>query len=550
MTTPISHKPRVYSEDDFVIMGSGPEGLSAINATRLGLDLAKAAQTPSGITSDKIKQICQHHVFLPYNERFTREKINEILTKTKNAFYADKPVTTIFDDQIREKMREYLFGQSTEAEHPYLLKLIQIEEWEKEPGRTKEIEGAFNQLTKFPSSLDLMLQIVQRKGKPICSAERRLIAHLKRDLPDLNKALLSYELLQRQTDRLNLSQFPQEVMQIQGKWYRMYDLQGSEFRFIVHSAGPYEGTIEDVKNKRIRSGFLCTSLISNKCSVFYDELASYAMVLSVDPRNIVATTREDAFTPYSSKHPETQRFYCFYQRLQLLTGTIEKLWRGMGNQPFYDALSHLNRIKSLMKTESADPEIKSSEGTLIKKIHHDNQALFDFYKEKGLSLFKVAELNDPCKNLKTLSPEQGVLLPQIAACQKALEEIQRSHAEFHEHIHPIQGVEELLAQTPFQSPHCWNLFGTNPYNEINLDLSTQYKKGKDPIAVRAILINRQALEKNPTMFSSILADAKKNGIPILLISRIEKTVETGAKTYLSGNPALSTWIKQLHQLVK
>ena len=146
----------------------------------------------------------------------------------------------------------------------------QIDAWEAEGGKEREIEEAFNKLAQLPFSFDLIHLVVKRRGKPISKGERRLMARLRQELPDLNKALLSYDLLQRETDRMDLKRFRKTELQIGDETFEAYDTTGADYRFIVHAAGLDEGAVEKVKKQRIRSGFLCTSLISHECSDFYE----------------------------------------------------------------------------------------------------------------------------------------------------------------------------------------------------------------------------------------------------------------------------------------
>lgn len=390
-----------------------------------------------------------------------------------------------------------------------------IEEWESDGGREAEISEAFAELESRPFSLDLILLVVKRRGNPISPAERKLMTRLRRELPDLNKALLSYELLQRETDRMDLGRFRKTELRIGAEVFDAYDTAGADYRFLVHAAGPDEGEIEKVKKKRIRSGFLCTSVISSDCSDFFEHHKNYAMILSADPRNIVATTREDAYTPYSTHDSSTLRFYRFYQRLQLLTGAVERLCREAGIQPLADSLSRLNRLHSLHEQGSLDPEI----GEAVKKSDEaasaDPALGKDFhavYKNTGLALTKLRE----ALKAVALSPAHERQAEDLNRCLKALEEIQSDYAIFHDHIHPIQGVGDLLAQTPSQRSHAYNQYGVRPFNEVNLDLETRHTADEDPIAVRAILIDRKAFNDHPGKFAAVLADAKATGIPILL----------------------------------
>lgn len=390
-----------------------------------------------------------------------------------------------------------------------------IEEWERDGGREAEISEAFGELESRPFSLDMILLLVKRRGKPISPAERKLMTRLKRELPDLNKALLSYELLQRETDRMDLGRFRKTELRIGAEVFEAYETAGADYRFLIHAAGPDEGEIEKVKKKRIRSGFLCTSLISSDCSDFFRHQKNYAMVLSADPRNIVATTREDAYTPYSTHNPSTLRFYRFYQRLQLLTGAVERLCREAGIQPLADNLTRLNRLHSLHEQGSLDPEIGEAVRKSDEAASADPAMGKDFhaiYKNTGLALTKLRE----ALKALALSPARERQAEDLNRCLKALEEIQGDHAVFHDHIHPIQGVGDLLAQTPFQTSHADNQYGVRPFNEVNLDLETRHTGDEDPIAVRAILIDRKAFNDDPGKFAAVLADAKATGIPILL----------------------------------
>ena len=122
--------------------------------------------------------------------------------------------------------------------------------------------------------------------------------------------------------------------------FEAFGLSGSEFRFIVHSAEKNELPIDNIPVKKAERGYLCASVISDQSPHFYMEDRNFALVLSVDPGRIVATIREDGYTP-DLEEDRPQEFYRFYRRLRLLTGTVDRLYRelGVAQIPQFDRFS-------------------------------------------------------------------------------------------------------------------------------------------------------------------------------------------------------------------
>lgn len=376
-----------------------------------------------------------------------------------------------------------------------------------------DIQDLFNELAKRPFSFDLIEGIVRRRGAPISPAERRLMRQIARRFPDLNRTLASWELLQRETDRMGLdlalgeSRFPKTVIRIGGEVFPANDISGSPFRMLVHAAGPHEGPIETVKEWRREDGFMCCSLLSDETPDFYEQNKNYAMVLSADPTVITATTREDAYTPYRAEESPKQ-FYRFYQRLQLLTAFIDRLYRESGIQGDHPTDEH-STLNRLMSSRDQGSSVEPMIDELTKALRKGRSALelYAIYNE-GLSRQKLKELERaPCLQGKIQREE-------FLRCGSLLEDIKSDDSVFSRHIHPIQPPEELLRQTPFQSPHVFNLFGERPFNEVNLYLGGP--DGKDAVTVRAILVDRNALEKNPQAYLSLLVNARECRIPILV----------------------------------
>lgn len=390
-----------------------------------------------------------------------------------------------------------------------------LDELEKEPSANADkIEQVFEELKKKPFSMELVEREVRRGGKPISMAEWRFLTHLKRQLPDLNKALVGYELIKRETERMDLSRFRKTSVRLYEEDYDIYDIDRAEYRFFVHAAGAYEVPIESTKAQRLWSGFLCTSLISQDCSDFYCHEKSYAMVLAVDPRSITTTIRQDGYTPCEASR-DTLEFYRSYQRLQILTGLIDRLYCESGVQEEHptDSFSRLNRLLSddaAMLDPEQVREARRLQAEVLSSTGHANleQTLQITYQTHGLSLMKLEEM-----------ARFDALGPEPTRCKVLLEEIQSNYKLFTDHIHPIQGPGDLLNQTPSQPPQSYNIGTSRPFNEVNLHLEHRFEPGKDPIEVKAVLLNWEALESTPKQFESVLKDAKEKGIPVLMNGR-------------------------------
>ncbi len=411
-------------------------------------------------------------------------------------------------------------GSSPSLEDLSVEQLFQrVDECELDFSAVAEADRAFGELSRRPVSLEMIQRVVARKGKPIRLAERKLMTRIMRELPDLNRVLVSYELLKRETERMDLNRFRPRMIRAEGGEFQAHETGGAEFRFLVHAAGLDEGTIEEIRQKRIRSGFLCTSLICDSFPYFYEARSNFAMVLAADPRTIAATTREDAFTPYASRSPGTMQFYRFYQRLQLLTSYVDKIYRelGIGDHPASDSISRLNRLKSQEAEGISSPEMQAEAGALQQAIlgrEDTYQRVQDHYKTFGLARQKMKEIAKRLEDEPAIASEKA--REELRLAKELLEEIDKDLSIFNTHVHPIQGVGDLIGQTQSQPINNFNYDGSKPYNEVNLDLSTRFEEGFDPIAVKAILIDQFAFERNPGNFTKILVDAKAHGIPILI----------------------------------
>ncbi len=380
-----------------------------------------------------------------------------------------------------------------------------ISRWE-ERGMRQEVDRAFDELLKRPFSFDLIEGIAERGGKPISPAEMRLITRLGREMPDVQRALHSYQLLERETEQMDVARFPKTVIEAGGERFEGYDVTDSEYRFFVHSAGLNEVPISQTRDQRERSGFLCVSLISNERPDFYSQNRQYAMVLAVDPESIALTAREDIFSPYNSRLPETLSYYRFYTRMKLFAGHVNSLHGRVRIQGPLNS-EDLSRLIPLL----ADPRQAESEeaGRLMQRLRLFNpQMIYRKYAD-GATLLQIQEIG-------TLPAEER---PAEWERVSSLMAKARSGRDFKSHLSPLLGAEELLAQTPFQTSHNDNNMGISPYNEIDL-----YLPAGRPVQVKAILIDRPGFQKNPSDYLRVLRDAKEKGIAVLIKDLTPKLV--------------------------
>lgn len=380
----------------------------------------------------------------------------------------------------------------------------------------EEVDRAFAELSSRPFSIDTVIGIVNRKGKEIPAGERRLIEQSKRDLPDLNKALVSYDLIRRETDRMDLTRFKRLELRAGDEVFEAFGISGSEFRFVVHSAERTERPIGNIPLKRAASGFICASVISDESPHFYFEGSNFALVLSVDPSRIAATMRTDGYTPYL-EGDNPKEFYRFYRRLQLLTGTVDRIYRELGVAPIpsSDQYSRFYRLKSLQEA-GALPGEETLAADLERSIRNDaphRGDIHDSYRFLGTTAHKLREILYFLKDRPDLCTAKR--LREIRLCEQFLSEIRADSSIFRDHIHSIYGVGDLLAQTPFIDSRPMHDYDSFTYNEIDIDLSAPYGNGGFPVGVRAVLINEQAFAKFPFSFLNVLRDAKANGVPIL-----------------------------------
>lgn len=372
-------------------------------------------------------------------------------------------------------------------------------------------EGRFSPRCTFSQ----IKPILARGGDPVSEEEVQRIALLHEHLPDLKRALDSFEVLRRDTDRLLQIDADSPFQKIQllsgDEWISCYDLSSSDFRFLIHSVSLDNQEINHVFKSRLKSGFLCASLVSEACPFFYKQDRSYALVLSADPGLVVSTNRQDWFTPDDSRDPFLAGFYRSYYRLQLLTAYIDKLYRDSGAQP----VSAENRFLSL----GAEEENGVNESGLDEK----EEKVLQLLEEPGLSKIKIEEARS-CLSSR-VSSRSSEILSELSLCEEALEEFAKSPF-YHRYLQPVVEIEELIRLTPFQKRHICNRQGMRPYNEINLDLGIVRKREEGALQLRGILIQREAFRKDPSEFLPVLLDARKNRIPILVCS--EKEMDAAA----------------------
>lgn len=389
----------------------------------------------------------------------------------------------------------------------------------REGARERDIEAAFAELAERPFSLEIIEGLIRRRGMPICPAERALMRKLKRSLPDLNKALVSWELLRRETEKMDLSRFRGASIEAGGESFPVYGTRDGSYKYLVYAVGVNRGSIEERWQKKLASGFICASLISDQGSDLYSPNQKYGMVVAADPRSIVATSREDAYTPYMLDDPGTMEFYRFYQRLQLLTSYVDKLYReiGVSETPALDGLSSLNRLRSLeeqgVSLPGAESLAQSRQRTILGK-ESSYEEIQIHYKKFGLARQKIREIEEFLQAAPGLADERQEA--ELRRCKRMLEEISGDSGIFHLHMHPIQGVDDLIGQTGSQQVNNYNQLGTRPYNEVNLDLEAPPESGVDPIVLKAILIDEEAFRRSPDSYWDVLRDATAKGIPILL----------------------------------
>lgn len=374
----------------------------------------------------------------------------------------------------------------------------------QDPDKTHKISQVYQEIARRGFSLDIIEPLLKRTLKVIPPEERSFLQGLRRHLPHLNKALISYELLQKKTEKMDLSDFKKGQIDIQGESIDVYYAsKEADYQYIIHSAESIYSA-ESVIDRKKKQTFLCCSLVSPDTN-FYKPDESYGIILSCDPRSLVTGTREDAFTPYNFRDDQTRclQFYSFYQRLQIFTGYVDELYRGSGIRSEHptDDLSQINRLSSMQEMN------EESRNTLqAVKNGREESELINQYAE-GVAAHQLKALaryykDDPAK------------LREVERCSEILENYQRS-GHFHDYIHPLQEPGEILRQTGFQRPNLYNYYGLRPYNEINIDLRTYSGQGKNLIEVKGVLIDRSEYDKCPGRFHDVIKEARSKNWPII-----------------------------------
>lgn len=350
--------------------------------------------------------------------------------------------------------------------------------------------------TKIPCQLDLvwLADQLKKRESALTSQDLRTYKRLSAlHLPLRNRTLLHYDLLRRNTEKMDLDKdFRKRQIEVAGETFSVYDTGRRNFTFFIHAIKPWEPDVAQALAVRQANGILCLSLISDELPNFYNQETYYAAVLSVDPKAIVKTTPHDSYTPCDVRDPKTVPFYNAQYRLQILAAYIDELYREKIPRGF---LSEDSMIRSLLSSQRTFPQEEVESFLYAQGIWMPSPPP----NKWGETEKKLVELG--------FTPKNGLPnLPNLEHCLKSVspEEIST--------LNPLIGPRDLLALTAAQPPTIDNKNGKTPYNEVNIT----FYDCPNAIQLKAILVDPQAIEANPANFLPVLLHAKAHNIPILL----------------------------------
>ena len=377
------------------------------------------------------------------------------------------------------------------------------------------------------------------------------------------KVIQDYKTIEMQTRNLNPSPANEETIVyyeqdlnsgepfLLKRTFQAYRLDPSQ-KFMLHATNPSRviPMAEQFKKNSSAQPHLCVSLIDSRVGFYgfqYPDRA--ALILAVDPRQIVLTSPIDIYSPTFDDGEEMNEFYHRQAKLLTITGRINQIHKSSGIEDAYqryrtqakaieekvyetrgwekwncdeESQAHNEKEKyyqdeilKLISVESQDRTVQALKDSIRDRL--------DFEKNHTvtqlLQLIKYYELNPEKNN----SREEFMKLFQYSG-SGVVEELQKYALTLlqirysSKYLNPIESPEELLAHTRTAKFH------RRPYNEINVSLDTA---GTRPTEVKGLLLTRAAImrqggRKDVGKFTKLIQFAMTNNLPIYILDSLPK----------------------------
>jgi len=400
------------------------------------------------------------------------------------------------------------------------------------------------QKSEIPS-FDWIVQTIQFNGQPLTEEETIFMGFFISKLPNMNKALLAYELLEKRTKKLNPANndhFRRQIVSVHGEKFQSYVINEWESPLMIHSVGLNEWGLK--KLDLIQSGdfnsSLCVSIIEED-SVFFNHGCSLGFVLAANPGTIVATNSHDIQSPpinvseTSRTLSQGEDFHNFYKKISLVTSYIDMIYRtsglSLGQTDDYSRFLRLQSLRQSLQSQPADDAVIQElalivEEILVIKQKHLGSGMFskgyDLYE--GLPFFQLNTLIEHYSNMhpedeaseffKIFGRQGSGIVQELQKSLGFLKSFQNEPEMFRFYFNTVQSPREILAKTSKGGGEGF------PWNEINLDLRQKPGMTGNGAEVKALIINQSTLDREKTNRSNKLLEmfkkAKSLNIPILI----------------------------------
>ena len=311
--------------------------------------------------------------------------------------------------------------------------------------------------------------------------------------------------------------------------YRLSETQA----FLVHatSLSRVNPMIDTLQSGPSSQPNMCASLLGALTHFFgstYPDRA--ALILAIDPRQIVLTSSHDIYSPTAKKGKAIYDFYNTHERVLLLAHRIDEIYQSSDLAHHYDQFI---RIKNAFARTLA-------ELVNLDKLLRSGELSRDEYNEKAVVV---------CKKLKTLDKicnqydtdcgfRKESQIEQLKHYYRLNDETNHSPDEFkrvfrydgsdimeelreYDRVappamfpHPLQQPQTLLANTP-----------PKQHNEINVKLNA---RGTRPAELKGLVLTRQVLNHYTNgkkrvhghaseAFSGLIQRAKESNMPIYIL---------------------------------
>lgn len=317
--------------------------------------------------------------------------------------------------------------------------------------------------------------------------------------------------------------------------FQAYRLDPSQ-KFIVHATDLYNALpfTKNINDQNFENPNLATSLVNSNTRFFGSGISGQiALILAIDPRQIILTSGYDIKSPTAREGELMQEFYHIHEKLLLASERINQIHHLSGiediYQKYYTVRSELDKLReqqlNLHNVEDAIIQIRVLEERR-KDILKEFEPIVNACKIEGMhhaeiqlcQLINYYQMN-PEKNQ---SPEEFMkifhysgsgIVEEMVKYQKLLIGLSNKFSALKGGIYlqKMQEPEGLLTTTR-------KGLLTSGYNEINVRLDAS---GTRPTEVKGLLLTRENLESLSSFytqtFSQLIQYSKEKNLPIYIL---------------------------------